>query len=886
MCKLNFVMLIVLLPVIILASVWTVGANGCDFITIQDAIDDEYNVVESGDTFRVCGGNYGPLVFGAESFTIEPYDESPVYINGTENSRCIEITGVCEDTMIFKNLTIQDGNSNSGGAISSTDNRCLIIDDCIIQNSYSSYNGGGISSNGQLIIHGTIIRDCTARQHGGGIYGSNIVEIANSIVEDCHALYNLETGGGIYINSGALEISNSEVRSCTSEIGGGIGLKNGSTILMDNCIISDCDGSSGGGVYFENFNGDYLDCQIQNSEFINCSSAWGGAILSCDSGMTISNCIFHENSANSCGGAICLSLNDCEGITVNINNCMFYNNSCSYDGGALDITLGHTQEPNFLFIDKITICNNIGNHFDGLDITTEGEGDEAIIKNSIIRDPSSTIGNIDYEYCCLWDGATGYDATCFVADPLFVDENNDDYHLSWDSPCIDAGDPDNDGDFENWVFDEDDQDTDGSRLSIGCFPNEDQDRWEFEDEDIVWMSFPKLLCDGENNGDQVLGSLVFGRFEETTIPDIYMWQESEITGAESFTGLYIYYEYVWDPPNYSFNSTDGLKIKIDDDFDPVSPLISGGLTCKLATSMTVTTGANDLNWVGYFVPYKMNVMDAIDATTLDKLTAIKTHDWSLYKKSGVWYGAQSPGEPTLCYGDMVDLYTDEEDDFYFYWQTFGTSGEEYERKDTQYFSYEEGLDYQSIFVELGEEKPDEIAVYIDGVCRGAEVVDVDSLLEIRAYIMEEPQGQEIEIVTASGRAIPSKVDYQMVNDNGLRQASSIFTDRSKMYQIVSLETGKEVPEPEKVLICYPNPFNPELTIVFFTTECTENTEIKIYNIKGQKVRTLVNTVLSAGEHSVVWQGKDDKGNQVSSGVYFIRMQIGQQVYTGKAVLMK
>jgi len=77
-----------------------------------------------------------------------------------------------------------------------------------------------------------------------------------------------------------------------------------------------------------------------------------------------------------------------------------------------------------------------------------------------------------------------------------------------------------------------------------------------------------------------------------------------------------------------------------------------------------------------------------------------------------------------------------------------------------------------------------------------------------------------------------------------------------------------------------------LTIVFFTTECTENTEITIYNIKGQKVRKLVNTVVTTGEHSVVWQGKDDKGNQVSSGVYFIRMQIGQQVYTGKAVLMK
>jgi len=76
----------------------------------------------------------------------------------------------------------------------------------------------------------------------------------------------------------------------------------------------------------------------------------------------------------------------------------------------------------------------------------------------------------------------------------------------------------------------------------------------------------------------------------------------------------------------------------------------------------------------------------------------------------------------------------------------------YERKETQYFTYNEKLDYQSIFVELGEEKPDEIAVYVDGVCKGAEVVDVDSLLEIRAYLLEEPQGQEIEIVAANGRS--------------------------------------------------------------------------------------------------------------------------------------
>jgi len=43
-----------------------------------------------------------------------------------------------------------------------------------------------------------------------------------------------------------------------------------------------------------------------------------------------------------------------------------------------------------------------------------------------------------------------------TASEAFV-SGDDLYHLCWDSPCIDAGDPDNDGDFENWLFDEDDQ---------------------------------------------------------------------------------------------------------------------------------------------------------------------------------------------------------------------------------------------------------------------------------------------------------------------------------------------------------------------------------------------------------------------------------------------
>ena len=85
---------------------------------------------------------------------------------------------------------------------------------------------------------------------------------------------------------------------------------------------------------------------------------------------------------------------------------------------------------------------------------------------------------------------------------------------------------------------------------------------------------------------------------------------------------------------------------------------------------------------------------------------------------------------------------------------------------------------------------------------------------------------------------------------------------------------------------YPNPFNPETTISFQTTESTESTEIKIYNLKGQKVRTLVNEVIPAGQHSVIWDGKDKSGNAVSSGIYFYRLETSNYSSTKKMLLMK
>lgn len=86
---------------------------------------------------------------------------------------------------------------------------------------------------------------------------------------------------------------------------------------------------------------------------------------------------------------------------------------------------------------------------------------------------------------------------------------------------------------------------------------------------------------------------------------------------------------------------------------------------------------------------------------------------------------------------------------------------------------------------------------------------------------------------------------------------------------------------------YPNPFNPSTTIKFAVdSDESELTEIYIFNTKGQKVKTLIQDYLDNGIHSVTWNGKNDDGNDVPSGVYFYKMRSGSYTNTRKMILLK
>ncbi|MCK4696559.1 MAG: T9SS type A sorting domain-containing protein, partial [Candidatus Cloacimonetes bacterium] len=84
---------------------------------------------------------------------------------------------------------------------------------------------------------------------------------------------------------------------------------------------------------------------------------------------------------------------------------------------------------------------------------------------------------------------------------------------------------------------------------------------------------------------------------------------------------------------------------------------------------------------------------------------------------------------------------------------------------------------------------------------------------------------------------------------------------------------------------YPNPFNPETNIVFNLLE-ESKVELDIYNIKGQKIKSLLSEQISAGEHSIVWNGEDSSGKQVSSGIYFYKMKMNKNIAIKKCLLLK
>jgi hypothetical protein len=105
--------------------------------------------------------------------------------------------------------------------------------------------------------------------------------------------------------------------------------------------------------------------------------------------------------------------------------------------------------------------------------------------------------------------------------------------------------------------------------------------------------------------------------------------------------------------------------------------------------------------------------------------------------------------------------------------------------------------------------------------------------------------------------------------------------------VVHVDEGGSIESPAHFTLKqnYPNPFNPQTTIEFSLPELAQ-VELEIYNISGEKVATLINSQVSPGVHSVTWNGRDQFGKSVASGVYISTFQAGDIHKTMRMLLLR
>ena len=115
-----------------------------------------------------------------------------------------------------------------------------------------------------------------------------------------------------------------------------------------------------------------------------------------------------------------------------------------------------------------------------------------------------------------------------------------------------------------------------------------------------------------------------------------------------------------------------------------------------------------------------------------------------------------------------------------------------------------------------------------------------------------------------------------------------WTDETHTETYTECGTGVDGPAVVKPYLGpnFPNPFNPSTAIQYRVPSPGGRVTLSVYDLSGRRVRTLVDAYRSGGEHVAVWRGLDDRGREVSSGVYFYRLEVGDTRLERKMVMLK
>lgn len=317
------------------------------------------------------------------------------------------------DSIIQNNTSI-----SGGGGIYSPYCDLLLLRTDVINNESLTHWGGAIYTQDQteLTLIDLIISSNAAESGGGIACMNSIMNLDNVNISDNSAT---EDGGGIFIystNSVNISAINSIVDNNSSNLGGGI-CCNGDSIIIENIEISNHSAHIGGGIYIKE------DSQvvIRNININNNIADIAGGIGCLNAELEIEKSLIHSNISMSSGGGIKISSYSESHITI-ITNCTIVNNTAYDNGGGIR-------------------CNSLANKIENCILWFN-------VPDQLLYDSDVTYTNIQNG----WIGSGNIDS-----DPLFVNVENHDYHLTENSPCIDTGNPSTPLDPDN------------TRSDMGCY---------------------------------------------------------------------------------------------------------------------------------------------------------------------------------------------------------------------------------------------------------------------------------------------------------------------------------------------------------------------------------------------------------------------------------
>ncbi|MDP3114518.1 MAG: T9SS type A sorting domain-containing protein [Candidatus Cloacimonadaceae bacterium] len=760
----------------------------------------------------------------------------------------------------------------------------------------------------------TVIMQSAVRGHPLYIYQSsahtiNELTIRNIIFEDSDS----EGGGGLSLGGNIIHatIENCTIRNCgdnyfvTGAENIPVGLSATIPIHINNCDFYDNEGASFGstnrslGVIYL-----YVNQQTQPSIIENCrihdnSADNASAIfVSGRSQFIIRNNVIRNNyQKHYIGDLYCIYSKDAQDVEI-INN-IIDNNMYPPNVGRAEYAIGvkrtsanPTNSNAFianntiayhrraLYVKNVNV-NMINNLIDvyNVGLYCEQGYDQSMLQYShnFMKTYTGTIMAENYIILSDQGNQTG--------DPK-VDANFQPIWNSSDiSPCIDTGIGA--------------ADLDGTPPDIGAVPAMTHRHWEHEftnQADVdkwYWVSYP-ILNTITNN------ALVASEFfKELLHAHLNSQDEYTPTYLESITWYssgnpnpsYILWDNDFWNSNYNthfVSSPQGYKIKLKSRSNPdfPGPVILQESGYKTSANLQFPIYGNEENWLGYFKEEPSKPVDAFSAIW-DDINMIKTKSWCIIRDvNGNLVGKSGP----LNFGDMVIVTTNNYHNFR--WGS-GSTDIPHIKETPTYFVYDEKQDYIPMYISLPDSMMtdlEEIGLYVDGVCKGAVVVD-DSLEQISAYVDSSSELSEgaVELVFYYEEA--KRLDHQlqaMTLKPGRLETKYGATGNKYPYfevKITQDDLDNIVAPVFSLKQNYPNPFNPTTTISFSLPEAAR-VRLDIYNLKGQLVRTLLNSDKGAGLHSVVWNGKDKHNVAVGSGVYFYRISSPKHTQTKKMLLMK